>query len=71
MPGARCKNEKMEPLHLSGFDCPVESQTHSVMNLTMELGKDDMALSGEIREGFTEEVTLNPWRIRTVSGFVG
>ena len=57
MPGARYKNEKMEPLHLSGFDCPAESQTHSVMNLTMELGKDDMALSGEIREGFTEEVT--------------
>lgn len=37
----------------------------------MELGKDDMALSGEIREGFTEEVTLDPWRIRIVSGFVG
>lgn len=42
-----------------------------MINLTMELGKDDMALSGEIREGFTEEVTLDPWRIRIVSGFVG
>ena len=71
MPGARYKDEKMEPLHVSGFDCPGESQTHNVINLTMELGKDDMALSGEIWEEFTEEVTLNSWRIRIVSGFVG
>ena len=60
MPGTGYKDEKMEPLHLRGFDCPGESQTHSVINLTIELGKDYMALSGGIREGFTEEVTLEP-----------
>lgn len=33
---------------------------HNAINLTVELGKDYLALPGGIREGFTEEVTLKP-----------